>query len=162
MRSSRIFLPAFVALLFVATGALAQTPSLTITPNQFYLFSAEETMDLQTNSVFGADHNDLVFTGPASFTVTIDGNSSNLLPGVSVPVTFAEGTWFLTVNAFDTPDGPPRAIGPATITIIERPQTDPPILNIPDGITVAATSTAGAIATFSVSAINDDGSPVAG
>ncbi|HEY2324439.1 MAG TPA: hypothetical protein VGJ82_16385, partial [Thermoanaerobaculia bacterium] len=161
MRSVRIFLPAFVALLFAATGAFAQTASLTITPNQFYLFSAEETMDLQTDSVFGADHNDLVFSGPANFTVPNDGNSSNLLAGVSVPVTFAEGVWSLTVNAYDTPDGPPRPIGPATITIIERPQTDPPILNIPDGITVAATSTSGAIATFSVSAINDDGSPVA-
>jgi len=161
MRSARLFLMAVVALFFIATGALAQTPTLTITPNQFYLFSAEETMDLSTNSVFGSDHNDLVFSGPDSFTFTIDGSSSNLLASVSVPNTYLLGTWSLTVNAFDTPDGPPRAIGPATITIVERPQTDPPILNIPDGgITAAATSTSGAIVTFSVSAINDDGSPV--
>lgn len=160
MRSVRIFLPAFAVLLFVATGALAQTPTLTISPNQFYLYSAEETMDLTTNSVFGADHNDLVFSGPDNFTYTIDGNSSSLLANVSVPNTYLLGTWSLTVNAFDTPAGPPRAIGPATITIISRPQTDPPILNIPDGVTVAATSTSGAIATFFVSAINDDGSPV--
>ncbi|HEV8435661.1 MAG TPA: HYR domain-containing protein [Thermoanaerobaculia bacterium] len=159
MRYPRLLLAAAVALLF-ATSALAQTPSLTITPNQFYLFSAEETMDLQTDSVFGSDHNDLVFSGPDNFTFTIDGSSSNLLADVSVPNTYLLGTWSLTVNAFDTPAGPPRAIGPATITIVERPQTDPPILNIPDGITVAATSTSGAIATFSVSAINDDGSPV--
>jgi len=159
MRSVRIFLPALVAFLFIATSAFAQT--LTITPNQFYLFASEETMDLQTNSVFGADHNDLVYSGPANFTVTIEGNSSNFFSDILVPVTFATGTWSLTVNAFDTPDGPPRAIGPGTITVIERPQTDPPILNIPEGVTVAATSLTGAIANFSVSAINDDGSPVA-
>jgi|GEM_PF-610888 len=161
MRYPRLLLSAAVALLLITTGALAQTPTLTITPNQFYLFSAEETMDLQTDSVFGSDHNDLVFSGPDNFTFTIDGSSSNLLPGVTVPNTYLAGTWSLTVNAFDTPDGPPRAIGPATITIVERPQTDPPILNIPDaGLTAAATSTSGAIVTFSVSAINDDGSPV--
>ncbi len=162
MRSSRITFVVSVALLFVATGAFAQSATLTITPNQFYLYAAEETMDLQTDSVFGSDHNDLVFSGPDSFTYSIDGSSANLLPGVTVPNTYLTGTWFLTVNAFDTPDGPPRAIGPATITIVERPQTDPPTLNIPDGgITVAATSASGGIATFSVSAINDDGSSVA-
>ncbi|HEX3583711.1 MAG TPA: HYR domain-containing protein, partial [Thermoanaerobaculia bacterium] len=150
-----------VALLF-ATGALAQTPSLTITPNQFYLYAAEETMNLQTDSVFGSDHNDLVFSGPDSFTFTLDGSSSNLLSDVTVPNTYLVGTWSLTVNAFDTPDGPPRAIGPATITILDRPQTDPPTLSIPDGgITAAATSAAGANVTFNVSAINDDGSSVA-
>src|SRR5689334_18992418 len=119
MRSTRILLLSLVALLFIATGALAQ--SLTVTPNTFYLFSSEVTMDLQTDSVFGSDHNDLVFSGPANFSITIDGSVSNILPAVSVPtvVTFTEGTWSLTVNAFDTPDGPPRAIGPATITIIE-------------------------------------------
>lgn len=162
MRSARLLLSAAVAMLFIATGAFAQ--SLTISPNQFFLFSSEETMDLSTNSTFGADHNDLVFSGPGAFTFTqtLDGNSGNLLAGVSVPdgVTFTEGTWSLTVNAFDTPDGPPRPIGPGTITIVERPQTDPPILNIPDGVSAAATSTSGANVTFSVSAINDDGSSV--
>lgn len=163
MRSPRILLLSLVALLFIATGALAQTPSLTATPNTFYLFSSEVTMDLQTDSVFGSDHNDLVFSGPANFSITIDGSVSNILPAVSVPtvVTFTEGTWSLTVNAFDTPDGTPRAIGPATITIIERPQTDPPILNIPDGITAPATSLSGANVTFSVAAFNTDGSSVA-
>lgn len=160
MRSPRILLLSLVVLLFVATGALAQTPSLTATPNTFYLYSAEETMDLTTNSVFGADHNDLVFSGPDSFTFTVDGNTSNILPSVSVPNTYLAGTWFLTVNAFDTPDGTPRVIGPATINIIPRPQTDPPILNIPDGITAAATSTSGAVVTFSVAAFNTDGSSV--
>ena len=140
MRYPRLLLAA-IALLFIATGALAQTPSLTITPNQFYLYSAEEAMDLQTNSVFGSDHNDLVFSGPDSFTLTIDGSSSNFLADVTVPNTYLVGAWSLTVNAFDTPAGPPRPIGPATIMIVERPQTDPPLLNIPDGgITAAATS----------------------
>jgi hypothetical protein len=162
MRSARLFLVAAIAMLFVATGAFAQS-SLTITPNTFFVFASEETMDLQTSSVFGADHNDLVFSGPGGgFTETIDGSSSNILASVSVPelVTFTSGTWFLTVNAFDTPDGPPRPIGPATITVNERPQTDPPILNIPDGVTAPATSSSGANVTFFVSAINDDGSPV--
>src|ERR1051326_1766330 len=164
MRSAtRLILTAAVALLFIATGAFAQS-SLTISPNQFFLFSSEETMDLSTSSTFGADHNDLVFSGPGgfNFTLTIDGTSGSLLAGVSVPegVTSTEGTWSLTVNAFDTPDGLPRPIGPGTITIVARPQTDPPILNIPDGVTAAATSTSGAIVTFDVSAINDDGSPV--
>ncbi|HEY2092722.1 MAG TPA: hypothetical protein VGJ81_12590 [Thermoanaerobaculia bacterium] len=150
------------ATLLVATGAFAQ--SLTIAPNTFFLFSSEESMDLSTDSVFGADHNDLVFSGPGgTFTQTIDGSSSSSLNFVSVPsfVTFTEGTWFLTVNAFDAPDGTPRPIGPGTITVVERPQTDPPILNIPDGVTAAATSTSGANVSFFVSAINDDGSPVA-
>lgn len=162
MRSWRIFLPAAVALLFAATGAFAQS-SLTITPNQFYLFSSEETMDLSTSSTFGADHNDLVFSGPGAFTETLDGTSGSLMANVSVPtiVTITEGTWFLTVNAYDTPSGTPRAIGPATITIVQRPQTDPPILNIPDGgVTAPATSASGANVTFTVSAINDDGSSV--
>src|ERR1043166_8799 len=162
MRSARLVLLAAVATLFIATGAFAQ--SLTITPNTFYVFSSEVTMDLQTDSVFGADHNDLVFNGPGgSFTETIDGElDSNFLASVSVPliVTFNEGTWSLTVNAFDTPDGAPRPIGPGTINVIERPQTDPPILGIPETVTAAATSTSGANVFFSVSAINDDGSPV--
>lgn len=162
MRSARLLLLAVSATLFVATGAFAQ--SLTINPNTFYLFSSELTMNVSTDSTFGADHNDLVFSGPGgTFTETIDGTDGSLLADVSVPafVTFTEGTWFLTVNAFDTPDGSPRPIGPGTITIIERPQTDPPILNIPDGVSAAATSASGANVTFFVSAINDDGSPVA-
>jgi hypothetical protein len=161
MRSARLCLLAVFATLFVAAGAFAQ--SLTISPNTFFLFSSEETMNLTTDSVFGADHNDLVFNGPGgTFTQTIDGSTGSILADVSLPsfVTFTEGTWFLTVNAFDTPDGAPRPIGPGTITVIERPQTDPPILNIPDGISAAATSASGANVTFFVSAINDDGSPV--
>ncbi|HEX7192491.1 MAG TPA: HYR domain-containing protein [Thermoanaerobaculia bacterium] len=160
MRSARLLLLAVVALLLTTTGAFAQT--LTANPNSFFLFSSEVTMDLSTDSTFGTDHNDLVFSGPGSFTQTIDGTTGSILAAVSVPsaVTFTEGTWFLTVNAFDTLAGPPRAIGPATITIVQRPQTDPPILGIPDGVEAAATSTSGANVTFFVSAINDDGSPV--
>ena len=85
MRSSRITFVVSIALLFVATGAFAQSATLTITPNPFYLFAAEETMDLQTDSVFGSDHNDLVFSGPDSFTYSLDGSTSNLLPDVTVP-----------------------------------------------------------------------------
>ena len=161
MRSARRLLLAAVALLFVATGAFAQS-SLTITPNSFYLFSSEVTMDLSTSSTFGTDHNVLNFTGPASDTEFLDGTTGSILPAVSVPpiVTNIAGTWTLTVDAYDTPDGPPRSIGPATISIVQRPQTDPPILNIPDGISAAATSTSGANVTFFVAAFNSDGSSV--
>src|ERR1043166_8364017 len=161
MRSARLLLTAAVAMLFIATGAFAQS-SLTISPNTFYLFSSEVTMNLSTSSAFGTDHNVLNFSGPASDTEFLEGTVGSILPDVSVPpiVTNIEGTWTLTVDAYDTPDGPPRSIGPATIMIIERPQTDPPILNIPDGISAAATSGSGAVVFFDVSAFNTDGSSV--
>jgi hypothetical protein len=159
MRSARLFLPLALLLVAFATGASAQ--SLSATPDSFYLFSAEATMDLNAGGSYGLDHNDVVFSGPGDYTMFIDGVGGSFME-VSVPtiVTTTAGTWNVQVFAYDTPDGTPRVFGPASFSVVARPQTDPPLISIPENVDVAATSDRGAVATFSVSAQNVDGSPV--
>jgi hypothetical protein len=157
MRSLRIAFA--VAVLAFATGAFAS--ALSVSPDSFLQFSSEVTMDLQADGNLGLDHNDVVFSGPGDFTFTADGVVGGFTE-ISVPsaVTSTVGTWSVSVFAYDTPDGSPRVFGPATVTILPIPQTDPPLLGLPESVTAAATSNSGAIVTFSVSAQNDDGSPV--
>jgi HYR domain-containing protein len=159
MRSARLFLPLALFLVVFATTATAQ--SLTATPDSFYLYSAEATMDLSAGGNFGLDHNDVVFSGPGDYTMFIDGVDGSFME-VSVPtiVTITAGTWNVQVFAYDTPDGTPRVFGPASFSVVARPQTDPPLISIPENVSVAATSNSGGIATFSVSAQNLDGTPV--
>jgi hypothetical protein len=158
MRSVRIAFA--VAVLALATGAFAQS-SLSVSPDSFYQFSSEATIDLQVDGTFGADHNDVVFSGPGDFTMTADGVAGGFIE-ISLPtiVSITTGTWSVQVFAYDTPDSTPRVFGPATLTILPLPQTDPPLLAIPENVLANATSTSGANVTFSVSAQNDDGSPV--
>jgi hypothetical protein len=157
MRSLRIAFA--VAVLAFATGAFAS--ALSVSPDSFLQFSSELTMDLTADGTFGLDHNDVVFSGPGDYTQTVDGTASSVIT-FSVPsvVTITTGTWMVSVFAYDTPDGSPRVFGPASFSVIPLPQTDPPLISIPEFVLAAATSTSGAHATFSVSAQNDDGSPV--
>lgn len=158
MRSLRIAFA--VAVLALATGAFAQS-SLSVSPDSFYQFSSELTMNLTADGTYGLDHNDIVFSGPGDYTQTVDGTDSSVI-NFSVPsvVTVTTGTWSVSVFAYDTPDGSPRVFGPAFFTVIPLPQTDPPLISIPENVVAAATSTAGANVTFSVSAQNIDGTPV--
>jgi hypothetical protein len=160
MRSLRIAFA--VAVLALATGAFASP--LTLAPTSFFQFATEESLDLSSGDSFGTDHNDIIFTGPGGeFTFAADGTVGGFME-ISIPngVTGSLGTWTVNVNAYDIADPGTiaRTFGPATLDIIERPQTDPPLLSIPENVFAEATSTLGALAFFSVSAQNDDGSPV--
>src|SRR5205814_4514565 len=70
------------------------------------------------------------------------------------------GEWSVQVFAYDAPNATPRVFGPATFTVLPIPQTEPPLLSIPENVYANAESASGAHVTFDVSAQNLDGTPV--
>lgn len=150
---------AFLSLL-VCVSVSAQT-QVTASPSTFYQYSAEQDVILTGTNIAGADHTLVLFSGQEGRDLEpaepLDANTID----ISVPpiVTQTTGTWTIEIEAYDTEFGTPR-IYTTSIQVLPIPQTNPPILGLPEIVAAAATSPSGANVSFSVSAINDDGSPV--
>jgi hypothetical protein len=158
MRQARIAF-AFACLL-VSAAAFAQT-QLTATPSSFFQYASEETIRLSGSGIAGADHTMVVFSSRAgTFPMGVDPLDANTIE-ISLPpfVTQDTGTWSIEVDAYDTATGSPRQYF-TSITVNAIPQTNPPILGLPESVFGEASSSDGGIVTFIATAINDDGSPV--
>ena len=136
-----------------------------VSPASFYTGSAEEFLSISGTGLAGSDTTlmtTVVFTGPAgSFSIDANTETDTLLEVfVPVQVFSVAGTYSLTVYAHDT-GGATRQIGPASLSIVDRPASTTPILALPEVVTAEATGSSGAIVTFNVSGTNPDGSAAA-
>jgi hypothetical protein len=159
MRQTRLLFA--LACCFIATAAFAQT-AVTASPHSFFQFAPEEEVVFTGTNIAGADHTIVVFSGPGG-TFAAEGGAlgaNTVVMSVPPAVTQTVGTWSVEVEAFDTAAGAPR-LNFGSITIVAIPQTNPPILGLPEAVSAEATDASGAHVSFDVGAINDDGSPVA-
>jgi HYR domain-containing protein len=159
MRSAKLVFLGIALSLFAAVAFADEISS--VSPTSFFVNDAEAVVDIFGSGLTGNVSTTVIFTGPGG-TITADASEgSSTFLEVSVPsgVLATAGTYTIMVDAQD--DTATRHIGTGSITVVERPLTSPPILGLPESVTVEATSASGAIAFYDASAINEDGNPVA-
>jgi hypothetical protein len=125
-----------------------------VAPSTWYVGAAEEYLQIAGSGLRGNVQTIVVFSGPAGVyeVEAQEGSDSTLIETwIPVPVLSVAGQYSITIRAVD--DTGVRIIGPATMEVIQRPIEQPPLLSIPEAISVEATSGQGAIVNFQVSAI---------
>ena len=154
------------AVVFAIACAVAFADSISgVSPASFYTGSAEEFVSISGAGLAGSNTSlmtTVVFTGPAgSFSIDANTETDTLLEVfVPVQVFSLAGTYSLTVYAHDT-GGTTRQIGPASLSIVDRPASTAPLLALPEVVIAEATGPSGAIVTFTVGGTNPDGSAAA-
>jgi hypothetical protein len=156
MRSSRlVFLG--IALSLFAVAAFADSID-SVTPSSFFVNDAEVQITINGSGLQGNIESIVNFDGPGGhFIAATDAGASTFLV-VSVPpgVLATAGHYLVSVDAVD--DTGTRHITGGALDIVNRP-VGPPQIFVPDPIAAEATSSSGAVVTFTVVAINGDGSP---
>lgn len=157
-------IPSFIFCLLTCLWSFAALADAitSVSPQSFYVGSAEEFVSLNGSGLAGTDTttaSTVVFSGPAgSFTIDANTTSDTLLEVfVPTPVFSIAGTYSITAFAHDL-GGTTRQIGPGSLAIVNRPVSTTPLLLIPEVVITEATSPSGAIVTYSASAVNPDGS----
>src|SRR6266849_6825903 len=141
----------------------ASADSITgLAPQSFYAGSAEEFITINGTGLSGSDYTTVLFDGPAGAFTIAPNNVSDTVLAVFVPtqVFTASGSYAVTVFAHDV-NAATRQIGPATLSIVNWPASNVPLLALPEVVTAEATSAAGAVVSFSVGATNPDGTSAA-
>jgi flagellar hook assembly protein FlgD len=155
-----------LAALFAVTPAVSFADSISgVSPASFYSGGAEEFLSISGTGLAGSDTSlmtTVVFTGPAgSFSIDANTETDTLLEVfIPVQVFTVAGTYSLTCYAHDT-GGATRQIGPASLSIVDRPASTTPLLALPEVVIAEATGPSGAIVTFTVGGTNPDGSAAA-
>jgi hypothetical protein len=146
------FALALAVCLFAAVSAFAQTETVyfTVTPNQIYIYDVETFVTIR--GVVPGTESTVVFYTDGENQFSIEAAPEPTKPGildawVPIQVSTTAGRYTVTVVSTDT-EGGKRTYGPAFFDVIDRPNTDPPLLNLPESLVVEATSSEGAAATF--------------
>jgi hypothetical protein len=125
-----------------------------IAPSAFNQGDIEQFIEIQGTGLVGDVDTQVVLSGPFGTTTVagFPGDDSGAILFVSIPdfVLSVPGTVSVTVEAIDS--GGTRTIGPGSFTVIPNGSSQPPLLSLPESITAEATSAAGAVVTFTVSA----------
>ncbi|MEK6374064.1 MAG: HYR domain-containing protein [Acidobacteriota bacterium] len=143
---------ALAVCLFSVVSAWAQTDTVyfSITPSQFYVYQAEVFLTVR-GATLGTESTVVTYTnGDTVIAVEPQVNpGQSVLTDVWVPagVTSEPGQWAVRVIATDV-GGEQRISGPVYLNVVERPQTDPPQLSMPEVVVFEATSANGANATY--------------
>ena len=129
-----------------------------VAPDSFYAGNPEQFLSIFGTGLAGAVSTNVVYSGPAGqFTVEAsDASSTRLDVWVPVPVSMTAGRYSVDVYA-DDGGGVVRHIGPAFISVIEQVIEAPPLLGIPENLFAEATSSEGAVVTYTVSALSQGG-----
>jgi hypothetical protein len=144
-----------ILMLLVLCGlpAMAFADSITqLSPTSFTQGSPEEYLTIDGTGLTGTDTTQIKYDGPAGTIIDVapvGQSSTELVSFVPVDVLNNPGTYNVTVLATDT-GFPTRVIGPASFTVVPLPQ-QPPVLFTPESVTAEATSSSGAVVTFTVS-----------
>jgi len=156
MRSAKLV---FLGIAFSLFAAVAFADSIdSVSPSSFFVNDAEVQIVINGSGLQGNIESIVNFDGPGGhFIAATDGGTSEFLV-VSVPPGVLEtaGHYLISVDAID--DTGTRHITGGALDIIAR-TGEPPLIFVPDSIAADATSASGAVVTFTVTAINGDGSP---
>jgi hypothetical protein len=123
--------------------------SLSIWPNQFYVFDVENFIEISGGSL-GSESTVVSYTN-GSTVLNVAPQLDSSAPVLSqvwvpIPVSVTVGRWDVRVIATDV-GGAQRVYGPAALDIVERP-FEPPPPTLPEVLVVEAGSGAGGTATF--------------
>lgn len=162
---TRATLPVFAFALALGPAAALADSISGLSPSSFYVGSAEEFVSISGSGLAGSDTTlmtTVVFSGPAGSFTTDANTSTDTLLEVFVPVQVftTAGAYSLTLYAHDL-GGTTRQIGPASLSIVNRPASGIPLLALPEVIIAEATSPSGAIVTFTAGGTSPDGSAAA-
>lgn len=143
----------FVAVLCVLPAISRADSISTVVPNAFDVGAVEEYVSINGSGLAGAVSTSVVFSGPGGTVIepVDDPSSTFLFVFVPYQVLNTAGSYSVTVRA-DDGGGVVRTIGPASITVNPGP-AQLPLISAPETVTAEATSSTGAIVTFSVTAI---------
>lgn len=144
----------------MALPVLAQSADLSISPTQLYQFDSENFLTLRGASL-GSESTVVTYTlGETTFTVEpqVDPDHPSLSDvWVPIAVTNTEGQWAVSVIATDIGGGQ-HVYGPATLSIVVRPEDPNPPLSLPEVVVGEATSSEGGAVYFDVNASCDHAS----
>src|SRR5438067_1619274 len=156
MRSARLVFVGVALSLFAAVAFADSIDS--VSPSSFFVNDAEVQIVISGSGLQGNIESIVNFDGPGGhFIAATDAGASTFLV-VSVPpgVLGTVGHYLVSVDAID--DTGTRHIDGGALDILPRPE-EPPLIFVPEAIAANATSPSGAVVTFTVVAINGDGSP---
>lgn len=125
-----------------------------VAPATWYVGATEEFLSLGGSGIRGGVSTDVTFSGPAGrFSVEAQpGDSPDAIETwIPAQVLLAAGSYQITVVATDA-TGAIRSFGPASMSVIERPIEQPPLISLPESVRAEATSRDGAIVDFNASA----------
>lgn len=147
MRSNKAVLLA-LALSFFAVVASADSIT-SVSPSAVTQFASEEVLTIDGSGLEGQLATEVVMSGPGGtyFITPTSIDPSELVAPIPTPVTSVPGTVTVTVEAFDLLGT--RVIGTGSFTVIGL-GGQPPLLAMPENITAEATSTSGAVVSFTV------------
>jgi hypothetical protein len=141
-----------VALCLVAVSGLAQTEPFSVTPNQIYLFDVESFVTIR-GVVPGTESTFILYSDGVEGNFQVEPSSepgaTPLQAFVPIEVSTRAGRYNVSVVATDI-GGATRSYGPVFFDVVERPNTDPPLLSLPESVVAEATSAAGANVSFDV------------
>ena len=138
---------------FVCAFAAADTIT-SVSPRTFNLGGGEDFLTITGEGLQGSVSTVVVFSGLVGRFVQEPSNvqPSQIITWVPSEVLLNAGTYSVTVEATDTTGV--RTIGTGELEVIAPPVQQPPLINAPEGITVAATSSAGAQVFFVVTGVS--------
>jgi hypothetical protein len=141
-----------VAVCLFAVSAFAQTETvyMTVEPNQIYLFDVETFITIR-GAVPGTESTFILYSDGVERNFQVEPSSepgaTPIIAFIPIEVSTWAGRYTVSVVATDI-GGATRTYGPVFFDVIERPNTDPPLLSLPEAVIVEATSSEGATATY--------------
>jgi hypothetical protein len=157
MRASKlVFLGIVLSSLFAAAAFADSIDS--VSPSSFFVNDAEVQITINGSGLQGSVQTIVNFDGPGGHFIAAADSAAPTFLVVSVPpgVLGTAGHYLISVDAVDSAGT--RHITGGALDIIARP-AGPPQIFVPDPIAANATSASGAVVTFTVAAINGDGTP---
>src|SRR5260221_7657922 len=154
MRERRSWFPLALCLLLLPTAVCGDSIR-SLNPSTFTQFEAESYILIDGTGLQGSVSTEVVFSGsPGTFTIApVSTSATELLVPVPDPELSVPGTVSVTVIATDV-GNVVRTIGPATFTVQPLVVNLPPLLSIPEVVVAEATSTSGAVVSYSASAFS--------
>jgi flagellar hook assembly protein FlgD len=148
---------ALLAMASVSIVAHGQT--LTITPQQVYVFECQETfVTLNGTNLTGTASTLVDFVASGGQIFELEPNTAapdKLEVWIPLPVAYAAGDYSVSVKATDTGSGT-RTIGPVTLSVVQRSANAPPLLSLPEVIIADTTSSSGALVSFDAAGASCD------
>jgi hypothetical protein len=143
---------AVLALLLLCSTAAYADSLDRISPQSIYAFNPEVFIQLYGTGLAGSVSTEVQYVGQVgTFTVEASNASSTLLE-VWVPIGVTSNAGRYAVSVIATDDTAVRTIGPIYLDVVQQVIEGPPLLGLPEIVLAEATSSAGAVVSFDVTA----------